>query len=593
MPGGFGSSLLIAKTAESEVGKLSFDSANRWPARLEAARDGLRERLSPAAKPLIFVIGLAVVVGCTRVETTNLQSGSGARVNAFTQPHVLRYSDGEDIASLNPHLTQQYPVGLLSELTMAWFVRYDRDNRPVPELLTEIPTKPNGGISADGKKITWRLREGVTWSDGVPFNADDVVFSTRTVLDPANNEVSRDGWNLITQIDKLDSHTVAFHLSRPYAAYLPTFFGSAGANPCLLPAHLFKNQANINAAPYNALPVGIGPFKYVRWKRGDSVELVANPAYFRGRPKLERIVYKIIPDRNTVLTQLQTGALDLWADVGAGFYDRVKQLPSVASQHVPGFYYQHIDLNVAHPVLADPAVRQALRYATDRKTLVAKVNHGLGIVQESVISPVSSAVDVKIPAVEFDLAKANALLESGGWLRGPDGVRTKNGTKLHLDFATASGSPDGDRRIEVIRATWRQVGVDITVRHYPPSLLFGPLSNGGILYSGKFDAMTFAWGGTPLGDLSITYECKMKPPNGQNTTRYCNPKVDQALEAFKQQYESAERRPYANFVVEQLAKDVPVIVLYIEEDLYAYNRDLKNFRPGAATPFDDFMNVDI
>ncbi|MBV8727068.1 MAG: hypothetical protein JO233_04725, partial [Candidatus Eremiobacteraeota bacterium] len=196
----------------------------------------------------IAVLALAALVACTKVST----GGPGGH-NAFTKPHYLRYSDaGGDLASLNPVLNSETRVGYISQMTMAYLARYDAHNRPFPELLTVIPTQANGGISADGKTITWHLRHGVRWSDGTPFSADDVVFSTNVVNNPANNVIGRDGWNLIQKIDEPDKYTVVYHLRKPYAAYLPTFFGSAGANPCVLPKHILGNLPNINQAPYNA-----------------------------------------------------------------------------------------------------------------------------------------------------------------------------------------------------------------------------------------------------------------------------------------------------------------------------------------------------
>jgi peptide/nickel transport system substrate-binding protein len=532
--------------------------------------------------------GLATAA-CTKVGTTG--EGS-ARHNAFTQPHVLRWSDAEDIAGLNPHLVQQSNVSKLAQLTMAWLVRYGHDNEPVPELATQIPTQRNGGISADGKTITWHIRRGVKWSDGVPFDADDVVFSTRVVLNPSNNEVGRDGWDLITRIDEPDKYTVVYHLKKPYASYLPTFFSTGGANPCLLPKHILGNLANINNAPYNALPVGIGPFRYKAWNRGDSVEMERNPYYWRGEPKLERVVFKIIPDRNTVLTQLQAGNLDMWTDVGYGFVDRVRALTGFQTLFRPSTYYDHIDFQTAHAAAADPVVRAALRYATDRPVLREKVSHGVGLLSESVVAAAAISYDKNIPLIPFDLAKANAMLDAAGWKRGADGVRAKNGVRLVFDFASATGSPDTDLRIELIRNWWQRVGAQLNVRHYLTSVLFGPLSQGGIIYSGKFDMVVFAWGGDILGDVSQQYGCNFIPPLGQNVTRYCNRRASDLMEQFKLLYDPAARQPISYAIQEQIVRDAPSIVLDSRQDVYAVNDDVRNFNPSAATSFDDFMNVD-
>ena len=252
------------------------------PGAREPERRKVRSRCDAKAAPVttrtgsvLALILLVAPAGCTKVGTT----GVGSR-HSYTIPHVLRYATGEDVAGLNTHLyNSAITVGFMSALTAAWLTKTGPHNEPVPELATVIPSKENGGVSSDGKTITWHLRKGVVWSDGAPFNADNVVFSTKAVLDPANNELSRDGWDLITKIDEPDKYTVVYHLKHPYGDFAYLYFSSAGT-PSVLPRHLLAGLPNINHAAYNALPVGIGPFKYAQWKRSDFVEMVANRAIF-------------------------------------------------------------------------------------------------------------------------------------------------------------------------------------------------------------------------------------------------------------------------------------------------------------------------
>lgn len=543
-------------------------------------------------KPFVcFVLASALLAGCTKAGTST-ESGSTAAHNPFTQAHHLRYADGGgDLASLNPVLNTETRLSYIAQMTMAYFVRYDHSNRAIPELLTVVPTQANGGVSADGKTITWHIRKGVKWSDGVPFDADDVVFSTNAVNNPKNNVVATDGWNLIKKIDEPDKYTVVYHLSKPYAAYLPTFFGTAGANPCILPKHILGSLPDINKAPYNAKPVGIGPFRVVSWKRGDSVELEANPFYWRGQPKIKRVTYKLIPDRNTLLTALQTGDVDLWPLVPSGYIDRAKEIKTFETIVIPSYYFAHIDLNWQNPILKDAKVREAIRYALDRKTIVDKTTYGYAILQESMISPANPVSDQKIPFINYDPAKAKQLLDSDGWKVGPDGIRVKNGQRLSLKFASYTGAPDTDNRIELMRAGWHDVGIDMQLQKYAVNVFFQQPN--GIVYGGKFDLTTFSWGGDPIGELSNLYECNQAPPHGQNVMHYCNPKVDAAMESFKRSYNEADRQKYVNFEQEQIVKDVPTIVLYVLKDGYSYNKDLKGFNPNQVSPFDDMMNVDI
>ncbi|MBC5828622.1 MAG: peptide ABC transporter substrate-binding protein [Candidatus Eremiobacteraeota bacterium] len=541
-------------------------------------------------KKLAGLILLMVFAGCTKAGTGN---ETGGKVhNAFTHPHYLRYADGGgDLATLNPVINSEVRLNWLTDMTMAYLVRYDHDNRPVPELVTVVPTQANGGISKDGKTITWHIRRGVKWSDGAPFDADDVVFSTKVVQNPANNVIGRDGWDLITRIDEPDRFTVVYHLSKPYSSYLPTFFGTGGANPCVLPKHLLGNLPNINQAPYNSKPVGIGPFRVVRWKRGDSIDMEANPYYWRGQPKLKRVTYKLIPDRNTLLTQLQTGEVDLWPLVGTGYIDRTKQIQSYQTDVVPSYAFRHVDFNLKNPILQDLRVRQALRFGLDRKMILEKSAHGYGILQETMVSPTNPYFDKDVPLTPFDPAKAKQLLDQAGWRVGLDGVRVKNGQRLAFDFASYTGTPDTDQQIELIRASWKEIGVQINLRKYAVNVFFA--NPAGIVYGGKFDITIYSWGGDPNADLSNLYQCNQAPPSGQNMMHYCNKVADAAMVKAKQSYDPRTRAEYVDTVQEQVIEDVPTVVLYVLKDGFAYNRDLIGFTPNQVSAFDDIMNVDI
>jgi len=534
--------------------------------------------------------------GCSRVEPPSpagpATGGAVEATNSFTVAHTLRIGDNQDITTLNTHLGTAISLSNISQLTAAWLLKSDIHNNPVPELATVVPTQANGGISKDGLTITWHLRRGVRWSDGMPFDADDVVFSTNAVLNKANNEVGRDGFDLITKIDEPDKFTVVYHLRKKYASFWPTFFATGGANPSILPKHILGNLPNINNAPFNALPIGIGPFRITKWIRDDRVEMEANPYYFRGLPKLQHIVYHFLPDRNTILTQLQTGEIDLWPYVGVGYADRVKTIPTSAVQEFPGFLYGHLDFNMQHPVFHDLAVRAALRFAVDRVTINQKVNHGAGIASSTPITPVSPEYS-PVALEPFDIDRANALLDGAGWKRGADGVRVKNGQRLSLILAAAAGNADADALIDEVRRTWAQIGVGLEVRHYAPALFFALAEEGGIIYGGKFDVVFFFWGLDPTGDLSNFFACADIPPNGQNDDRYCNPQLDAALQAVRETYDPVARRAKVATVVRLVDEQIPQIVMSVRDDIHAYNHDLKNFHPNAIAPFDQMMDVDI
>ncbi len=508
--------------------------------------------------------------------------------------HYLTIADGSgDVPTLNPHLFTETTLAYVSQMTQAYLVKYDENNRPYPELLTIVPTQANGGISKDGDTITWHLRKGVRWSDGAPFNADDVVFSTQVVLYPANNEVGRDGWNLIAKVDVPDKYTVVYHLKHPYSPYVPTFFGSAGANPTVLPKHLLGRYPNINNIPYNSKPVGIGPFRVVDWKRGDSISLEANPYYFRGTPKIARILYKLIPSRDTLLTLLQTGDVELWPEVPPSYIVQTKAITRVATDVKPGIYYSHLDFNVTRPLVSDVRVRQAIRYALDRRQIAAKISHGYVVLQESIVPSVLPFAPKGIPFIEQDVKKANALLDSAGWKMGPGGVRVKNGQRLTLQFPYYTGVSTADDTVELIREDLHAVGIDIQTRKFAPAMFFAPFQNGGIVYGSKWDMTMFSWQGLPVADVSNTMACDQIPPNGQNVLHYCNKKLDALMEAVKLTYDEQQQAKLLAQEVRIIVADTPTIVLAVLDLGYAHDKNLTGYRPGAFTPFDQMQNVDI
>jgi peptide/nickel transport system substrate-binding protein len=545
-----------------------------------------------AVKRLLALAALAAITiaGCSKADTS---AARGIRINPWTHPHVLTFTDASDIDSLNPMFSTELTVSYLSSMTAAFLTKWDRHNKPYPELSTEVPTMANGGVSKDGLTIAFHLRKGLKWSDGAPLDADDVVWTYHAIMNPANNAGSRSGWDLVTSVAEPNKTTVIFHLKQPYSPFIVRFFSSAGADSSILPKHLLARYPNINHVPFNALPVGAGPFMYKQWLRGQRAVLVRNPYYFRGEPKLQEVDYEVVPNRDTVFTELLSHNIDLWAQVAGLYLVRANELNGYSVLTQPVYQWGHIDFSPKQPAFQDPVVRHAMELAMDRQQMITKVQRGYAHLEEGIAPESAPYYDRDIPLVPFDLAEANRLLDGDGWMRGADGIREKHGERLDFVFVLQSRAQNLENMVELMRANWQKIGVAITVKHYSAPQLFEPYAEGGILENDKFDLALFSWTDDMIGDFSALYGCDQFPPAGQNELRWCNLKADRAMHALFGHYDQAQRNADDKIVFEALAKDRPQITLGIPDGGYIYNKDLKGWNPNALTPFDDMMNVDI
>jgi peptide/nickel transport system substrate-binding protein len=512
--------------------------------------------------------------------------------SASYQAHVLRFNyDEDDISNLNPFLETAAPIFPLSELTSAEFVRFDTVGKPVPELVTEIPTKGNGGISRDGRTITWHLRRGLKWSDGALLTSADVLYTYRVAMDRDNNITVREPWERLHTIAAPDPYTVVFHFKKPYALFLGDFFSTV-SQTCVLPEHVLGPGTKINQARFNGLPVGAGPFRYKAFNHGESIVMEPNPYYWRGRPKLAQIVYEPITDENTDFTALQTDDLDLWALINGALANRVRTLPgkaylSFASGIVSGIYF-----NTRRPAVADPRIRRALRLATNQRTMVDKIALGNGLEQRSVIG--GELPDyLSLPPTPYDPKAAAKMLDAAGWKPGRDGVRRKNGAPLAIELAIPGGYAPSENMANILHQDWGAIGVQVNIHVWPDAEFFAPASSGGIVQSGKFDAALLSQGGTLYADFSDYFTCAAIPPNGFNIVRYCNPKVDALNAQYQQAFSPAERKRLAASIQRLIDEDVPVIVTYQRLAVSAFDKRLRGYHPGTFTAWGDPLDLDI
>jgi peptide/nickel transport system substrate-binding protein len=522
-----------------------------------------------------IVLTLAIAfaaAGCTKQSDSVSSGGNILRAAIFAEP-----------SSLNPLLGTTTAENSLSSLAFDLLVTLDDRGNDIPDLAAVVPTLENGGISRDGKTITYKLRHGVKWQDGKPFTSADVKFTWQAVMNPNNNVVERVGYDKVASVDTPDGYTVVFHLKAPFAPFVDTVFGESDQPYRIVPQHLLRAYPNINRIPFNQQPIGTGPFRVARWYHGDHIELDANPLYFRGAPKLKKLLVYTVPDGNTSAAELQSRGIDLILAVTASNFRNLRAVPGVRTLLVKQPSYAAAVFNTTHPPLDDVRVRRAITYAINEKRIVDNLTYGTATLATADLSDYYWAHDPSLAGYALDTAKANGLLDQAGWRRGPSGMRAKNGKALTLQLTIGAGSQTANQIAVELQSDLRQVGIDLAIKTYSYSLLYATAAMGGIQQTGKFDLTLQVWVSGADPDDSGQWTCKAAPPNGNNISRYCNAAFDNAEDDALTHFDRTTRKRAYALTQEMLVKDAPAAFEYYPRARYAMNPALQNFSPNGIS----------
>jgi peptide/nickel transport system substrate-binding protein len=524
-----------------------------------------------------LVLGL-LAVGCTRTpvadNSANGSTPSGAR-HAWTIPDTLRIGTGGVPRTLNPLLATQTIEGAISRLFCDILVTVDAHGRFVPDLAAEVPTTRNGGISADGLTIRYKLRAGVRWHDGVPFTSNDVKFTFAAIMNPANDIISRHGYDVVKSVETPDAHSVVFHLKHRFSPFVATVFGESDSPYGILPAHLLAKAKSVNDVPFNSLPIGTGPFKVVRWERGNQIEFARNDDYFLGKPKLKTIVIKLIPDENTEITQLQTHEIDWFFEVTVNAYKSLRQLPPGGTRTVftPFNGYEGLMLNTGKGPTKDVRVRRAILFALDKNALVRSLTFGAADAATQDLPPFLWAYDHRLRPTPYDPAQAKRLLAAAGY--GP-------AHRLSLDLYFEESSALNKTLSVQIQSLLAALGVDVHMHPQLSSLIYGGYGANGTLARGRYDIALYNWIAGIDPDDSAQFTCANIPPAGYNQSYFCDAAMDAAQRVALETYDQPARKAAYARVQHVLEQGVPIDFFWWPKQIQAVNPDLRGFDPNPV-----------
>lgn len=468
-------------------------------------------------------------------------------------------------------------------------IGWDPNGKPVPLLAEDL-----GELSDDNLTYTFKLRDGLKWSDGKPLTSKDVVMTYEMLYLPKYKDVASsyraDADKYLKSAEAVDDRTVKLTLKQAYAPFL--------LNLCFippLPAHVFEGMSGkeINKSKFGSEPTACsGAFKFVEWVKQDHATFARNENYWGDPAPLDKIVLTYIPPGQSSTNSLKTGELG-WALVtNATEYEQLKNDPSLATYLIPdkgitNYWYQlDPSKSPAGKIFADKAVRQALVWGLNREGMNKALYRGTGDVGDSFFATVSWAYNKNVsPTYGYDVDKAGSMLDAAGWTKGSKGVREKDGQPLKFTITTAANAAEYVQAAEAMASDWKKLGCDVSVKpiQYPQLLSTA-------YFDRKFDIIIPGFGFRVDPDLSFIFHSRNIAQGGQNAGSYKNAEVDRLLDEGVETTDEGKRKELYDKLGDILAEDVPTVPMVRTKGFVVHSKKIHGLTPETYGTFTAFIN---
>ncbi len=446
-------------------------------------------------------------------------------------------------------------------------VKYDTDLSIIGDLAE------SWDITSDGLTITFHLRSGVKWTDGMEFTASDVMFGYKTIIDENTPTAYKEDFLQVKEAEVLDKYTFRVIYKKPFAPAL-----SSWGNLIVLPKHLLEGK-DIIKNPLARKPVGMGPFKLSEWISGQKLILTSNHDYFEGRPYIDKYIYRLIPDQATMFLELQAGGVDF---MGLTPIQYTKQTETSYFKNnykkfrYPVFSYTYLGFNLKHPFFKDIRVRQAIAHAIDKEEIIDVVLFGLGSPATGPYVPNTWPYNRDIKKYEFNPVKAKELLTQSGWIdRDGDNILDMNGKSFEFTIITNMGNSLRLRTATIIQWRLKKIGIKVNIRAIEWSTFINEFID-----KRRFESVILGWSiGLDPDQYDIWHSSKTSEKEF-NFISYSNSDVDNLLEKGRRTFDIEKRKKAYFRIQEILAEDVPYIFLYVPDALPIVHKRFKGIIPS-------------
>ncbi len=399
--------------------------------------------------------------------------------NQLTLPpkhdNVLVWGSIGDAKTLNPLLVSDSASSDIVGLVYDSLIGIDpKTLKPYPRLAESWE------ISEDGLQYTFHLKQNLKFHDGSPLTSEDVKFTFDKFKDPETDAPNQDSVQYLKSVENPDPYTVIFNLSKPDCSFMLT------TGTPIIPKHIYESE-NINQSKFNSAPIGSGPFTFYEWKADDHITAQAFGNFFSGKPHLDKIIYKIVPDNLVLTEQLSTQEVDV-TGIEPDQVKRLSQNPNLNIYSYPTNTYTYLGFNLQNEFFKDKKVRQAIAHAIDKDAIVESVLFGFGETANVPMAKISWAFNPNTKALSFDPVLAKKLLSEAGFTDADnDGILDKNGKPFSFEIKTNKGNKQREKIAVIIQHYLKQIGIDVRVSYLEWPTFIDQIDNK------QFDAVILGW----------------------------------------------------------------------------------------------------